>query len=128
MLRKKLRDVSKANPDIEMWTISIVNHLYWVGATSDDDPDVNEAKWLSFLNHVINKHTGHSIHYPECHHPIPGPPIKGGWLKPGTFYSYPSVICSYTDGCLCSLSVYFALHLVFIFRWCHIQGIGEYYC
>ncbi|KAL1437442.1 hypothetical protein MTO96_048930 [Rhipicephalus appendiculatus] len=39
------------------------------------------AVWLSLLNHVQNKHTGHGLLYPECQH---GDLEPRKWILPGT--------------------------------------------
>ena len=52
-----------------MWQKSIINHLYWCAvSTEDGDGDMIEAKWLSVINHMHNKHRGHGEPYPKCAH------------------------------------------------------------
>ena len=68
------------------WKKSVVNHMFWCAAsTDDDDEDLKEAKWLSITNHIINRHSGHeSPLFPQClHGRLHGRERKKKWLKPG---------------------------------------------
>ena len=45
---------------LQKWKNSIVNHMFWCAASSnDDDCDLKEAKWVSITNHIMDKHSGH---------------------------------------------------------------------
>ncbi|KAK3107593.1 hypothetical protein FSP39_017919 [Pinctada imbricata] len=87
-LKKKLFALSqqKECSDLQRWIKSIINHLYWVAATSKGETDqMMLAKWKSILNHVANIHTGHSNLFPSCQHgPLEGADRQKKWLKPGT--------------------------------------------
>ncbi|XP_015754546.1 PREDICTED: uncharacterized protein LOC107334147 [Acropora digitifera] len=42
---------------LQKWKKSIVNHMFWCAASSnDDDGDLKEAKWVSITNHIMDKH------------------------------------------------------------------------
>ena len=47
---------------------SIINHLYWVG-NSSETPDEREERWRSILNHIANihEHNGHKL-FTKCLH------------------------------------------------------------
>ena len=46
---------------------SVINHMFWCAATTDDnDGDIREAKWLSITNHIKNKHRGHGWQPATC--------------------------------------------------------------
>uniref|UniRef100_A0A1X7VJG1 Uncharacterized protein n=1 Tax=Amphimedon queenslandica TaxID=400682 RepID=A0A1X7VJG1_AMPQE len=49
------------------WSKSIVNHLYWCAASSDDNEEMIKDKWLSLINHIHNKHQ-HSGLFKKCAH------------------------------------------------------------
>ena len=69
---KKINKLSKEkNCDlVDEWKQSIVNHMYWwSSSTPPDQPDLKIAKWLSIVNHIANKHSGHEDPlYPKCTH------------------------------------------------------------
>ncbi|CAC5374863.1 unnamed protein product [Mytilus coruscus] len=54
--------------DIRPWIKSIVNHIYWISSSCGMDGDLKAAKWLSIMNHMCNKHEGHSSIYPKSDH------------------------------------------------------------
>lgn len=57
VLRKKLDTVSRKDLEVGAWKQSVINHMYWVAAsTTDDHPDIKEAKWVSLCEHVRNEH------------------------------------------------------------------------
>lgn len=68
------RDLNKAakldeTGIVKKWVTPMVNHVYWCAAsTPDGNSDVMEAKYLSMLNHIVNKHKHNNAHYPECCH------------------------------------------------------------
>ncbi|PIK53296.1 hypothetical protein BSL78_09824 [Apostichopus japonicus] len=72
--------------EVSAWSKSISNHLYWVAASSKEDPEeVILAKWLSEANHIMNRHTHDSVHYPKCQHgDLPTSGKRKKWLKPST--------------------------------------------
>ena len=72
---------------VQKWKKSIVNHMFWCAASSDDDADLKEAKWLSITNHIMDKHSGHENPlFPKClHDRLHGRERKKKWLKPGIF-------------------------------------------
>ncbi|XP_071160693.1 uncharacterized protein [Mytilus edulis] len=67
---KKLEAAAKKSggKDIRPWIKSIVNHIYWISSSCGMDGDLKTAKWLSIMNHMCNKHEGHSSIYPKCDH------------------------------------------------------------
>ncbi|XP_067665009.1 uncharacterized protein [Haliotis asinina] len=67
---------------VRPWIKSTTNHMYWVAASCKDDPDLKVDKWLSVINHVANKHEGHSSKFKQCEH---GPLTEERlWLKEGS--------------------------------------------
>lgn len=74
-LKKDLKNASKKDDTglIADWSGAIVNHLYWVAASTPqgtrDWSGVVEAKWSSLLNHIANTHSHSNPHYPKCSHP-----------------------------------------------------------
>lgn len=64
---------------IQPWVKSVTNHMYWVAATSDTE-EMRLAKWGSIMNHISDKHEGHSNVFPKCQHG----PIERKWIKAGT--------------------------------------------
>lgn len=49
-----------------------------------DDGELKQAKWVSVVNHVANKHENHSRKYPRCEHA----PINDErqWIKEGNVF------------------------------------------
>lgn len=87
-LGKKIDAISKGKDCavVAQWKKSIVNHIFWCAAsTDDDDGEMKEAKWLSITNHIINKHNGHdNDRFPRClHGHLHGREKKKKWLEPG---------------------------------------------
>ncbi|CAC5398255.1 unnamed protein product [Mytilus coruscus] len=62
--RAKKKDTGDIRPLIK----SIVNHTYWVAASSGEDQNVKIHKWTSISNHIINKHVHESDVFPQCIH------------------------------------------------------------
>ena len=61
------------------WLRSMLNHLYWCPlSTKDGDREVILEKWLSLINHLHNKHSGHGKKYKKCPH---GRLQNRKWLK-----------------------------------------------
>ncbi|XP_033741770.1 uncharacterized protein LOC117328352 [Pecten maximus] len=84
-ISKKLEAMAKKKngQEIRPWIKAIVNHMHWVSASCDGDGELVSAKWLSLLNHISNKHEGHSEKYAACEH---GEITEDReWLKKGMF-------------------------------------------
>ncbi|ELT92690.1 hypothetical protein CAPTEDRAFT_143227, partial [Capitella teleta] len=83
---KKLDAIGKLKTcqEINLWTNSVVDHLYWsVSSTQDSNGHLTLAKWLSVLNHVMNEHEGHGNLFPRClHESITGIETRKTWIKP----------------------------------------------
>lgn len=69
-ISKKLEAAAKKRDagDIRPWIKSIVNHAYWVAATSGDNEEMKLAKWKSITNHIRNIHVHESNAFPRCEH------------------------------------------------------------
>lgn len=83
-ISKKLEAMAKKKrgQEIRPWIKAIVNHMHWVSASCDGDGELVSAKWLSLMNHIRNKHVGHSQRYPACEH---GELTEDrAWLKEGS--------------------------------------------
>ena len=90
-LKKKLAALAKEKDCslVGEWIRSIINHLYWCAlSTPDGNSDMMEAKWLSVVNHIRNRHTRHGCTFPRCLHTKykrkRGEAIK--WMKPGEIF------------------------------------------
>jgi len=88
-IKKKLQALAKKKnyEVIGQWIKSIVNHFYWsVTSSEHNNKDLIEAKWRSIINHVQNKHDGHSDLFPNCaHDDLPVTEIRSiKWLQPDT--------------------------------------------
>lgn len=79
---KKIDELAKQRSwkEVGPWKKSIVNHLYWCGASSSSGKEI-VAKWRSLVNHVQDIHE-HEGEFQRCQHP----PLVGDqarqWLKP----------------------------------------------
>ena len=76
----------KKTVKIGKWKKSVINHMFWCAATTDDnDGDIREAKWLSITNHIKNKHRGHGNKlFSKCvHGRLVGHDRKKKWLDAG---------------------------------------------
>ncbi|XP_071138376.1 uncharacterized protein [Mytilus edulis] len=62
------RAKKKDTGDIRPWIKSIVNHTYWVAASSGEDQNEKIHKWTSISNHIMNKHVHESDVFPQCIH------------------------------------------------------------
>lgn len=69
-ISKKLETQAKKKnaEDIRPWIKSIVNHTYWVAASSGMDQNLKRQKWTSITNHIVNKHEHDSELFPRCLH------------------------------------------------------------
>lgn len=90
-LKKKLQAVSRSRSCglIEKWIPSIINHFYFSvriaaarATTAEERGELAVAIWVSMLNHVQNKHCGHSEQYGNCEH---GDLLPRKWIFSGTF-------------------------------------------
>ncbi|XP_069125559.1 uncharacterized protein [Argopecten irradians] len=79
---KKLEGCAKKKGGevIRPWIKSASNHMYWTAMTSGDDCEMKRAKWNSLVNHVADKHEGHSDLFPRCQH---GPNDRD-WMEKGS--------------------------------------------
>ncbi|KAL1471345.1 hypothetical protein MTO96_039994, partial [Rhipicephalus appendiculatus] len=82
-LKKQLMAATKSRgcEAIGLWIKSINNHLYFSVKAGGGDGDMAVAIWLSILNHLKDKHKGHSVLYPKCQH---NKLEARKWLRPGT--------------------------------------------
>ena len=81
---------------IGKWEKSVINHLYWcVSSTTTDDQTLLKAKWLSLVNHVHNKYSGHGKEFPKfLHKRLRGRDRNKKWLKSRGSHSNP--VCTQT--------------------------------
>lgn len=98
-LLKKLRTLTqqKECEDLSGWLQSIVNHLYWVAAsTPGGEKDVMMAKWESLVHHIQNSHINlPNPLYPACSHPpLEGEDRNKQWLKPSEFQLHVLILVS----------------------------------
>ena len=89
-VQKKVMGLAKKK-DCELvskWQQSIVNHIYWVAAsTTDEEEELRLAKWTSLKNHLQNIHEGHGELFPAClHGELEGRERQKKWLRPGKPY------------------------------------------
>lgn len=87
-LKKKLLALSKEKEceDLRDWIKSLVNHLYWVpsSAQEDEDNELKWEKWTSITNHIQNIHDGHGEQFQQCEHGDLDPTARRKrWLRPG---------------------------------------------
>ncbi|XP_062579418.1 uncharacterized protein LOC134241368 [Saccostrea cucullata] len=69
---------------IRPWIKSIVNHTYWVAASSGNNGQMKVDKWKSISNHLINVHEHDSEVFPRCEH---GQLIEPrDWMQQGSRY------------------------------------------
>ncbi|KAH7982285.1 hypothetical protein HPB52_003585 [Rhipicephalus sanguineus] len=66
---------------IGLWRRFIIAHLYFAVGVGKGNRDLAIAVWLSLLNHIQDKPTGHGLLYPECKH---GELERRKWILPGT--------------------------------------------
>lgn len=69
-ISKKLEAEAKkeGGKDIRPWIKSVVNHIYWIWSSCGNDGELKTLKWMSIVNHISNKHEGHSPAFPKCDH------------------------------------------------------------
>ena len=87
-MSKKLEQAAKKKEcqPIRPWIKSVVNHMYWLAASSGNDSELKKAKWLSILNHISDRHDGHGDLFPRCQH---GPLLESKqWIKSGKHFCY----------------------------------------
>lgn len=94
-LAKKIESLGKQKDleEVGLWRQSVVNHLYWVAAsTPDGDGDMMVAKWDSLLYHLQNQHTDlPNPLYPACGHPPHSDEQRNKeWLEPSEFLAQSS--------------------------------------
>lgn len=86
------------------WVKSLCNHLYWCAvSTKSGKGDEIKAKWLSVINHIHNKHSGHGKIFPKCGHGrLRGRDRKKKWFKArklAIYYRYKNIrfyiLCRY---------------------------------
>lgn len=83
---KKIDQLGKLKvcSEVITWKRSIVNHLYWCGASSSTGSEI-VAKWKSVANHIQDIHE-HGGEFPKClHEPLVGEQARQ-WLKPSNGY------------------------------------------
>ena len=73
----------KGNSKVLEWVQSVKNRVYCCAASSDGIGTLVKEKWLSILNHIIDKHSDHGTAYKDCPHDK----IARDWLKKGISYS-----------------------------------------
>lgn len=81
-LGKKLAAVacSKGNEILKPWLSDITNHFFYCADTCDKNVEIMQAKWVSVLNHIVNKH---SWALGQCDHdPIQEEERDKDWLSP----------------------------------------------
>ncbi|XP_019640935.1 PREDICTED: uncharacterized protein LOC109482594 [Branchiostoma belcheri] len=72
----------KKNRDLQGWTKSISNHLWWCASTCGGDDVELMEKWESLPNHIGNIHLfPDNVKFKKCEHPHL---TDREWLKPGT--------------------------------------------
>ncbi|XP_064460267.1 uncharacterized protein LOC135370451 [Ornithodoros turicata] len=94
-IRKKISAVSrtKQHQVFQMWSPTIVNHLYWCARTSDDNGELTLAKWKTILRHVIDIHEHPDSLHERCAHGDIGERL---WLHEGaeTFKRLEKIVAS----------------------------------
>ena len=61
MLEKIFKKLPKAGRrkdcnDLNKWIKALINHFWWFCASCNGDATELKEKWVSILNHIINKH------------------------------------------------------------------------
>ena len=66
-LAKKAK--KKECEELAPWIKSVTNHLWWSAMTCEGNAELLKEKWISILNHVVDKHSwDSSILYNCCPH------------------------------------------------------------
>ena len=84
-LTKKAK--KKGNEVLLKWIQFVSNHLWWCAQTCDGDAEVLHEKWVSILNHVVNKHRWRNGKYfGKCVHGLlsRNKERKTKWLQAGS--------------------------------------------
>ena len=87
-LSKKAK--KKGCEELTTWIQCISNHLWWCAATCNGQAGVLREKWLSMLEHIVNKHTWKSSPkfqlIKKCGHAVMSRREKKSitWLKKGS--------------------------------------------
>nr|XP_034319955.1 uncharacterized protein LOC117687484 [Crassostrea gigas] len=81
-ISRKLENAAKKRGagQIRPWIKGIVNHTYWVAASSGDNNQLKLDKWRSISNHIINVHNHDSEIFPEYEH---GELEPRDWMQQG---------------------------------------------
>lgn len=124
-IKKKLLALGKKKgcEEVNKWIKSIINHLYWCALScSTDSPDLIEAKWVSLVNHMHNKHK-HTGLFKKCAHSRLYR-RKTKWIKPRELLmsvSCQSIDCHMQIQKLVRNSVTCLLKLIFVMTYatCH---------
>ena len=77
----------KENRDLLPWVPSVSRHLWWSAGTCAGNAKLMQEKWVSVVNHVVNKHRwSGSQHFHKCDHDkLSGCDEREiTWLKPGS--------------------------------------------
>ena len=53
---RKLSKKAQKHAPLLKWVQSVSNHLWWCSQSCEGDADLLQEKWVSILNHVVNKH------------------------------------------------------------------------
>ena len=91
-MSKKIKAAAKVEDReiLKSWQQRIVNHLYWVEAsTPDGSGPTMVQKWQSFVNHVMDIHEGHGELFQHCLHQtatqLPeSETLNKKWIQPST--------------------------------------------
>ena len=72
-LKKELKNaISKDETGIiSEWQSAIINHLYWVAASTPENVDWKDivlSKWKSLCSHIVNVHKHPNQPYRKCEH------------------------------------------------------------
>jgi hypothetical protein len=68
---------------VNLWMKSITNHLCWCVLSSNGVGELAYAKWISLMNHIINKHEEHDPLFQKCdHEALDDNQAKKEWFKP----------------------------------------------
>ncbi|KAH6930411.1 hypothetical protein HPB50_013347 [Hyalomma asiaticum] len=96
-LNKKIVQAAKSSgcQTIGLWSRSMVNHLYFSVKHGDGNGELAVAVWLSMINHIQDKHDGHSLQYERCQH---GDLEPRKWIFPGYVDRLFGVLEEYANG------------------------------